>query len=128
MKKHICKYIIFSNIFIFDFRYLRPQRAYAPPEDVTEQFSVLCKEAGIEKGPLKDLSKKFSLLNSCFKQFNHGIPNSLLHIIETTDDILKFYKTPVNITIPLDMMKNVDLPKNLHIQYEYHRFHPGMTK
>jgi hypothetical protein len=41
------------------------------------------------------------------------------------DDILEFYKTPVDKTAPLDAMKSMKLPENLHIQTEYHRFHPG---
>lgn len=40
-------------------------------------------------------------------------------------DLKEFYQTPVSNSTPLDMMKNLDLPKNLHIQYAYNRFHPG---
>lgn len=36
-----------------------------------------------------------------------------------------FYETPVDTTVPLDRMKNMDLPKNLHVLYNYTRFHPG---
>lgn len=32
--------------------------------------------------------------------------------------------TPVNTTMPLDGTKQLDLPKNLHILYDYNRFHP----
>lgn len=71
------------------------------------------------------MSKKYELLSACQREFNHIVPNSLLHTMETTEDVLEFYQKPVNTTIPLDMMKNIDLPENLHIQYEYHRFHPG---
>lgn len=39
---------------------------------------------------------------------------------------MAFYKTPVNTSVPLDMMRNIDLPKNLHVIYKYTRFHPGM--
>jgi len=35
-----------------------------------------------------------------------------------------FYLTPVDARVPLDKFKDVELPANLHIQYEYHRFHP----
>ncbi|KZC04607.1 hypothetical protein WN55_00682 [Dufourea novaeangliae] len=48
----------------------------------------------------------------------------MLCSIETIGHLKEFYATPVNIQTPLDSMRNVDLPKNLHINYEYHRFHP----
>lgn len=40
------------------------------------------------------------------------------------DDIIAFYNTPVSTTLPLDAMKTMELPTNLHIQHEYVRFHP----
>jgi large subunit ribosomal protein L50 len=39
--------------------------------------------------------------------------------------VLGFYKTPVDKAAPLDALKSMKLPENLHIQTEYHRFHPG---
>ena len=36
-----------------------------------------------------------------------------------------FYRTPIKTTVPLDTMRSMDLPKNLHVEYEYHRYHPG---
>lgn len=41
-------------------------------------------------------------------------------------DLIEFYKTPVDTTTPLDALKKMDLPKNLHVQQDYVRFHPGM--
>lgn len=36
-----------------------------------------------------------------------------------------FYTTPIDTTVPYDTLKNMDdLPPNLHIQTDYHRFHP----
>ncbi len=40
------------------------------------------------------------------------------------DDIVQFYNTEVNTTLPLDALQSMDLPSNLHIQTEYLRFHP----
>lgn len=40
-------------------------------------------------------------------------------------DLKNYYKTPVGNVTPLDAMRSMDLPKNLHINYEYVRFHPG---
>lgn len=74
---------------------------------------------------IQDLNKRFSLFVACSEQLQHTIPNSLLHTIKTTGDIQKFYETPVEVTTPLDKLQNMELPENLHVQYEYHRFHPG---
>ena len=40
------------------------------------------------------------------------------------DDVIAFYQTSVNTTLPLDAMKTMELPSNLHIQHDYVRFHP----
>lgn len=39
-------------------------------------------------------------------------------------DVINFFETPVESAVPLDTLKTVDLPENLHIQHEYLRFHP----
>ncbi|KRT79058.1 hypothetical protein AMK59_8730, partial [Oryctes borbonicus] len=107
--------------------FLRPQKDYTPPQDVSTRLeSIIQNKLGaIEKTTkLSDLNVRFALFSACNDEFNHSIPNSLLHAIETVDDLCKFYATPVNTTMPLDKLRNMKLPKNLHIQYEYHRFHP----
>uniref|UniRef100_A0A0A9YG27 Large ribosomal subunit protein mL50 n=3 Tax=Lygus hesperus TaxID=30085 RepID=A0A0A9YG27_LYGHE len=71
---------------------------------------------------------KFALFGSCFETFNHSIPNSILHRINTFGDLIEFYLTPVDTTLPLDKFKTVDLPPNLHVQYEPIRFHPDDDK
>lgn len=48
--------------------------------------------------------------------------NILVFIV---DDVVEFYKTPVDKIAPLDALNSMKLPENLHIQTEYHRFHPG---
>lgn len=40
------------------------------------------------------------------------------------DDVKCFYQKEVDVRVPLDKFKGVELPPNLSIQYEYHRFHP----
>jgi len=40
-------------------------------------------------------------------------------------DLKQFYSTPVDSTTPYEALRKIDLPKNLHIQQDYHRFHPG---
>ncbi|GLV46749.1 mitochondrial ribosomal protein L50 [Carabus blaptoides fortunei] len=107
--------------------FLRAQKAYTPPEDTLPRLKTICQNVlGSDSGtiPVTDMKKKFELLTACNNEFNHYIPNSLLHTIETVNDVVEFYKTPVNTTMPLDMMRNINLPENVHVQYEYHRFHP----
>lgn len=53
------------------------------------------------------------------------LPLIVINLYIFAADITKFYSTPVNVTTPLDSLKTADLPPNLNIQYEYHRFHPG---
>lgn len=40
-------------------------------------------------------------------------------------DLKQFYQTPLDNTTPYEALRKIDLPKNLHIQQNYHRFHPG---
>lgn len=40
------------------------------------------------------------------------------------EDIKTFYETPINTTPPLENAIKMDLPKNLHIETKYVRFHP----
>jgi len=41
------------------------------------------------------------------------------------DDVADYYQTVVKTVTPLDALKDAELPPNLHVQYEPHRFHPG---
>lgn len=43
-------------------------------------------------------------------------------------DLKRFYSTSVDSTTPYEALSKIDLPKNLHIQQDYHRFHPGETR
>lgn len=109
-------------------RFLRPQRSYNPPENVSQKLdSVFQKCLGKTDGKtlLGTANEKFELFSICAEEFAHPIPNSLLHTIETLSDVKNFYQTPVDTITPLDKMRNMDLPENLHVQTEYHRFHPG---
>lgn len=48
----------------------------------------------------------------------------MLYEMKTVNDVIDFYVTPIDTRIPLDKLKTVELPENLHIQYDYVRFHP----
>ncbi|XP_046429200.1 large ribosomal subunit protein mL50 [Neodiprion pinetum] len=107
--------------------YLRPQKSYSPATDVMERLDKVCHDEGLKivnETRLDEPIVRYKLFTACGKEFSHAIPNSLLHTVETIADLRKFYLTPVNATVPLDAMRDQNLPENLHIQYEYHRFIP----
>ena len=131
-----------------DRSYLRPHKPYTPPEDVDQKLnSIFENQLGSTSAKLSDGRTKFKVLNACFKEFNHGVPNSRLHEILTTGNVLKnywtvpelqwqtlfiyflddirgFYQQGVDTRVPLDKFKTIELPPNVSIQYDYHRFHP----
>lgn len=47
-------------------------------------------------------------------------------MFDIIDDLQNFYETPVNVLTPFDALKRMELPKNLHVQEDYVRFHPGI--
>ncbi|XP_066986646.1 uncharacterized protein mRpL50 isoform X1 [Macrobrachium rosenbergii] len=104
--------------------YLRNQKPYSPSHDVEIRVLQYCEKYMGKSTTFPDIETKFKILRQCSQSLKHTVPNSLIHKITNIDELLTFYKTPVNTTIPLDMMKDMDLPKNLHIIYKYHRFHP----
>ncbi|XP_069935792.1 large ribosomal subunit protein mL50 [Cherax quadricarinatus] len=107
--------------------YLRSQKPYSPARDVQNQVLEICMKlvnSSNFETPLRDSNTKFAVLTQCSKAFGHTVPNSLMHKITNIGALVSFYKTPINTTVPLDMIKNIDLPKNLHVTYKYTRFHP----
>lgn len=108
---------------------MRPQKEYNPPSDINNKLQNIFEnylKSNDSNTKLDDINKKFAVLNECFKEFNHAVPNSLLHTMETLGDLKQFYNTPVDVKTPFDKLKQMELPPNVHIQYEYHRFHPGI--
>lgn len=109
-------------------RFLRPQKDYTPPDDVEIQLEAIFKSVlGTTSRETKvtDLDEKFKLFKMCSDKIGHTIPNSLLHSITTLEQVVQFYKTPIDVRTPLDKMKTMELPENLHVEYNYNRFHPG---
>lgn len=107
--------------------FLRCQRSYNPPSDVSQRLEGIYDEVIGDQSKSErslDSSLKHSLLNACFIEFKHGVPNSILHTITNYNDLLNFYQTPIDATLPLEKMKNTELPPNLHVQYEPLRFLP----
>ncbi|XP_973709.2 uncharacterized protein mRpL50 [Tribolium castaneum] len=111
--------------------FLRPYEAYTPPEDANERLDHIFREVmGATDGGTRigSLAQKFDLCAACAKEFNRAIPNSVLHSVQTLNDVRNFYQTTVDDVTPLDKMRNMELPENLHVQYEYYRFHPDTDK
>ncbi|XP_070170944.1 large ribosomal subunit protein mL50 [Polyergus mexicanus] len=107
--------------------FLRSQKAYEPPEDVVERIDKICESQAVsthDETKLEDPVLRFKLFVACEGEFKHSIPNSLLHTIDNIDDLKQFYTTSVDTKTPYEALSKIDLPKNLHVQQEYHRFHP----
>ncbi|XP_041977001.1 39S ribosomal protein L50, mitochondrial [Aricia agestis] len=106
--------------------FLRPNKPWDPPADIEKQIDEICSKNGLRSdSEFESLEKKFVVLKLCFEETGHSVPNSLLHTIETVGDLKEFYATPVDSLTPFDSLKKMeDLPKNLHVQGDYLRFHP----
>ncbi|OWR52505.1 hypothetical protein KGM_209594 [Danaus plexippus plexippus] len=105
--------------------FLRPNKPWDPPVDINTTILKICSENGLnEQSTFDSLEIKYSVLKACFDQTGHSVPNSLLHTIENVDDLQTFYETPVDTLTPFDSLKKMDLPRNLHVQEDYVRFHP----
>ncbi|KAJ8927262.1 hypothetical protein NQ314_020313 [Rhamnusium bicolor] len=107
--------------------FVRAQKDYFPPADLDSKLENIFKSivgSTTDETSLTDINQRFKVFTACSKEIGHTIPNSQLHDIETLGDVKFFYKTPVDTRTPLDKMRNMNLPENLHIQFEYHRFHP----
>ncbi|XP_037933454.1 39S ribosomal protein L50, mitochondrial-like [Teleopsis dalmanni] len=107
--------------------FLRSHKPYDAPADAVEKVHSICSTLQIpnkNEYKLNNLEEKFKFLEACFASFNHGVPNSQVHEVQTIGDVVDFYQRSVNTTVPYEAFKNMELPENLHIQYEYLRFHP----
>lgn len=74
------------------FRFLRPLNEYNPPEDVIARCEAICSRtlgSDMEDStPITDPQTRFAILNGCFKEFKHSVPNSLLYSITTVGESL----------------------------------------
>ncbi|KMY98039.1 39S ribosomal protein L50, mitochondrial [Drosophila simulans] len=104
--------------------FLRPHKPYSPPADAAERIRSVAASLQLKSDQLGNLAEKFEFLNACFQELQHGVPNSQVHELRTVSDVIAFYQTSVDTTVPFDALKRIELPENLHIQYEYVRFHP----
>ncbi|KAJ8916085.1 hypothetical protein NQ315_004451 [Exocentrus adspersus] len=98
--------------------FLRAQKEYIPPPDVHSRLESIFKSVvnqTADETKLDEINQRFKVLAACANDFGHCIPNSLLHTVETLGDVRKFYNTPIDVRTPLDRMRTMDLPENLHI-------------
>ena len=58
------------------------------------------------------------------KEFNHTITNFQMSDIKTIQDAVNHFKTEVRDTSTYEDISKLDLPKNLHINLEAHRYDP----
>jgi len=117
--------------------FLRFQKSYDPPENVAAKVIQLCKTCLNYEGSgnsdllsikLTDSRVKYDLLSKAHETFNHSVPNSMLHMMETVEDVVKFYCTRINTLTPYEeLSRNDNLPPNLHVQKDPIRFGPGAT-
>ena len=68
-------------------RFLRCQKTYTPPTDLNDRLEALFEKTvampADSNEPILNPSLRYSLFAACFTEFNHGIPNSILHTIKT---------------------------------------------
>ncbi|KAK2723354.1 large ribosomal subunit protein mL50-like [Artemia franciscana] len=100
--------------------YLRPSKPYEPKPGVQEKVAELSSK--FVTTDFSDTSFKAKFLSLCASEFLHEVPNSLLHQMKSLDDVIDFYNTPVDPRIPLERMKDMELPPNLHIKQDYVTF------
>lgn len=75
------------------FRYLRAQNPYKPPKNVPLLVDKLKESANLTtgfSGKKFSLEDKFNFLTLCANEFDHTVPNSVLHEINT---ISRFIRT-----------------------------------
>uniref|UniRef100_A0A095AMS7 Large ribosomal subunit protein mL50 n=1 Tax=Schistosoma haematobium TaxID=6185 RepID=A0A095AMS7_SCHHA len=97
---------------------------YCPPEDVELRIEAL----NCVYMLLYFLKQIFT---ACITEFNHHIANSYLHEINSIEDLISYFMTPVETPdflykLTSDARNNVcQLPPNLNIQLEPVRYNPN---
>ena len=73
--------------------------------------------------PIPGCMKWLTLVNT-LNRFPNFVTIQLSFIFGFAGSIKCFYKEEVDTRVPLERFKSIELPPNLSIQYDYHRFHP----
>ncbi|XP_059087916.1 uncharacterized protein LOC131884227 isoform X2 [Tigriopus californicus] len=117
--------------------FLRAFKPYQPPEDVEERFMSVCADVvpGFEPGQSQDISHialdlplKAKVLSALEREFQHKVPNSMIHTMTTLDHVFLFYNSRVDTRTPYEKLheskEEGQLPPNLNIQLNPVRFNP----
>lgn len=103
-------------------------RSYQPPADAVERISYIVEEVYGSQADmnlqLNNRAQKFDLLTRVMEDLDHDIASVDLNDMNTVQDVFKYFKVEVKDTSALEDLTKLDLPKNLHINTEYIRFHP----
>lgn len=68
----------------FPFRYLRAQKPYTPPTDVSAQIQTVVDSTKLIGNANKlTAADKFAILNGCFQLLGHTVPNAQLHEVNS---------------------------------------------
>ena len=73
-----------------------------------------------------DLSLQF--VTKLMSDLNHEVSSMGLHEMRTVGDVVRYFQTPVKNSSNFDELSKLNLPKNLHLNLEYIRFHPETDK
>ncbi|XP_028568636.2 large ribosomal subunit protein mL50 [Podarcis muralis] len=101
-------------------------KKYLPPEDLQSRLESRIKEifgSSVSKdwqeASLGDSRLKYLLLAQLATDLGRAVPNSQLHQMKSTRDVLAFYSTPVKDISKFDELSTQQLPSNLKIQWQY---------
>ncbi|XP_021361757.1 39S ribosomal protein L50, mitochondrial-like [Mizuhopecten yessoensis] len=109
------------------------KRGYSPPHDVEERIQRIAEDIFGEKEDWKetqltDRQNKYQFLTRTIKEFDHNIPNMVLTKLDKVDNVVGHFSTEVRETSALEDISKLDLPKNLHMNLDYIRFHDEKEK
>ncbi|KAF7237540.1 39S ribosomal protein L50, mitochondrial [Varanus komodoensis] len=101
-------------------------KKYIPPEDLQSRLESHVREifgssasSDWQMVSLGDSSLKYRLLAQLAADLGHAVPNSQLHQMKSTKDVLAFYSIPVKDISKFDELSTQELPSNLRIRWQY---------
>ncbi|XP_064650470.1 uncharacterized protein LOC135501981 isoform X2 [Lineus longissimus] len=109
---------------------VKTSRSYVPPSDLKDRMAAITaeicgKELNWAEASIEQPILKFKVLSRFIQDFKHNIPSSQMSSMKTVGDALDYFRTEVHdSTAVQDLAKLPQLPKNLHIQQNPHRFDP----
>ncbi|KAL4223049.1 hypothetical protein ACF0H5_016526 [Mactra antiquata] len=108
-------------------------KSYKPPRNVEEFVRVAVIDHFGDREDwlnikLDNRIRKFDFLTQLMYELDHDIPNMELNSINTVEDVVRYFSVEVKDTSPLEDLSKLDLPKNLHINQDYIRFHADTDK